>query len=237
MQTLATTSNDQQGAESGEKPVTVLALHGYRQTNDDLARPLGRLLKTRPGEPRICLVFPTAPVVVTDDSDGRPESLRSERDTSMRAWWNRPSRSLHDAFTYAEFDDACAAVERAIAGKTVDAVVGFSQGAVMATLLLQRGALPDCKCALLYGPSGVQDPALAALPVVPNVPALLVQGEKDPLCTMDDARKLGAAYQDARYATHRWGHVVPTNGANRDMAVDFLLGALGATACPLAKSM
>lgn len=195
--------------------ITVLALHGYGQTNDDLARPLLRLLKARPGQTPLRTVFPTAPVALAQTGD---TVVRQGR-----AWWTRPTMGLYDAFSYREFDESCAAVSAALDGIEADAVLGFSQGAVMATLLLQTGALPGCRCAILIGASGVQDPAMAALPRVgPDVPALLVHGTKDVLCTMDDAHRLAAAYTDVRYATHRWGHVVPSDAASRDAVLAFV---------------
>lgn len=198
--------------------VVVLALHGYGQTNGDLARPLARLIRARPGHAPLRLVFPTAPVVV---AKGQGDSA-----TEGRAWWARPTMGLRDSFTYREFDESCAAVAAALAGTRADVVVGFSQGAVMATLLLQTGALPGCRCAVLFGASGVQDPALAALPVVHGVPALVVHGIKDALCDMDDARRLGAAYESVRYVGHRWGHVVPSDAATRDAVLNFVAHAV-----------
>jgi len=197
--------------------ITVLALHGYRQAEDALARPLGRLLKMRNGKPDIRVVYPVAPVAIVDADAGQPPEAKP-----LRAWWTRPTYDLNDRFDYKEFDRSCGAVEEALGGRTADVVVGFSQGAVMATLLLQNGNLPGCKCAVLFGASDVQDPALATLPAVRDVPALFFVGDKDSLCDMEDARRLGAAYADARYATHRWGHVVPSDSASRDVIAAFI---------------
>lgn len=206
--------------------LTVLALHGYGQTNDDLARPLARLLKARPGQTPLRLVFATAPVALAQ-ADG---AVRAGR-----AWWSRPTMGLRESFPYREFDESRAAVIAALDGADADVVAGFSQGAVMATLLLQTGALPGCRCAVLFGGSGVQDPAMAALPPVPeSVPALLVSGTKDALCDADDAHRLGAAYADARYATHRWGHVVPSDAASRDAVMAFVADSV-ARARPVAQ--
>lgn len=203
----------------GTTSLTVLALHGYRQTSDALARPLGRLLKMRTNQPDIDIVYPVAPVVVVarDSAD-----VRSPEEGPLRAWWARPTYNLDDRFDYKEFGPSCDAVAKALDGKTADVVVAFSQGAVMATLLLQSGKLPDCKCAVLFGASGVQDPTLATLPVVCGVPALIVSGEKDSLCGAEGAQQLGAAYADARYITHRWGHVVPSDSASREIVTAFI---------------
>lgn len=185
--------------------INALALHGYGQTNTDLARSMTRLFKA-PSR----LIYPTAPVTVS--LSGR----------EGRAWWSRPTMSLDDSFAYAGFEESCAAVRTALGDTKVEAVVGFSQGAVMATLLLQKGLLPDCRCAVLFGASGVQDPDLADLAIVRDVSALIMHGERDALCSIDDARRLGASYEDASYVTHRWGHVVPSDAATRDAIAAFV---------------
>ncbi|AGO84253.1 Carboxylic ester hydrolase [Pandoravirus salinus] len=205
--------------KTSKTEITVLALHGYGQTNDDLARPLSRLLKARPGQTPLRLVFATAPVSLAQAAAADDSAPARQG----RAWWTRPTMGLCDTFPYREFDESCAAVSAALDGAEADVVLGFSQGAVMATLLLQTGALPGCRCAVLFGASGVQDPTMAALPRVgPDVPALLVHGTKDALCGMDDVGRLAATYTNARYATHRWGHVVPSDAASRDVVLAFV---------------
>jgi len=207
---------------SDKKPVRILALHGYRQNNDALRRPLERLLKPRPNDPPVEMVYATAPVLLHQGSDLQG----SDKQQELRAWWNRPTFDLCEPFAYDTFGEACEAVVEAIGDRPIDALVGFSQGAVMGTLLLQKGLLPECKRVLLYGASGVQDPILAAtLPRMGSerVSALVMHGVKDTLCTMEDARRLGSFYDRVEYGTHRWGHLVPSDTANRNRALDFVL--------------
>jgi predicted esterase len=162
------------------------------------------------------LVYPTAPVVVSLPGQ------EGQAPRHGRAWWSRPTLSLADSFAYAEFGESCVAVKSALAGSRVDMVLGFSQGAVLATLLLQTGVLPHCRGALLFGASGVQDPELACLPMVCDVPALFVRGERDALCSQEDTHRLAAAYASAQHRSHRWGHVVPSDAASRDAALAFI---------------
>ncbi|AVK77075.1 Carboxylic ester hydrolase [Pandoravirus macleodensis] len=194
------------------RSLVVLALHGYGQTNDDLARPLKRLLKAPVGHPPATVIYAVAPVAL-DPPPGR-------------AWWRRPTMGLNDTFVYQEFDQTLNAVREALAGHHVDAVVGFSQGAVLATLLLQSNALPGCERVVLFGASGVQDPGLSRLaPVDRRVRALFGHGTRDTLCAKEDVDRLAAAYAapPARL-THRWGHVVPSDAASRNAVVSFLWG-------------
>lgn len=194
------------------RSLVVLALHGYGQTNDDLARPLKRLLKAPAGHPPATVVYAIAPVAL-DPPPGR-------------AWWRRPTMGLRDTFVYQEFDQTLDAVSEALGGRRVDAVIGFSQGAVLATLLLQSNALPGCERVVLFGASGVQDPGRSGLaPVDPRVRALFGHGAKDTLCAREDVDRLAAAYSTPpAHLTHRWGHVVPSDAASRNAVVSFLWG-------------
>ncbi|WBR14687.1 Alpha-Beta hydrolase domain-containing protein [Pandoravirus kuranda] len=207
---MAARKSDPAAAKDQGKTLVVLALHGYGQTNDDLARPLKRLLKAPAGHRPATIVYPTAPVAL-DPPPGR-------------AWWRRPTMRLDDTFVYQEFDQTLDAIKEALGGRSVDAVVGFSQGAVLATLLLQSGAVPGCERVVLFGASGVQDPGLSRLaPVGSHVRALIGHGTKDTLCTEEDVHRLAAVYTvpPTRLA-HRWGHVVPSDATSRDAVVSFL---------------
>jgi predicted esterase len=215
--------NDAPGLESHTNKraeVTVLALHGYGQTPDDLSRPLGRLFKARPGETPLRVIAVPAPIPIGALASGET-TTPAHATSGGRAWWRRPTLAVRDFFSYREFDESRAAVIAATDGIDIGVVAGFSQGAVMATLLLQTGALPTCRCAVLFGASGVQDPDMALLPLA-CVPALVVHGVKDTLCDVDDARRLGAAYVEAQYASHKWGHVIPTDAASRNVVLEFV---------------
>ena len=189
---------------------TILVLHGYMQNKLTVSRPLKKLLKPTP-QVRVRVIIPEGPFIVQNTD--KPVTEQSV----PRGWWLRPTNSLTEPFSYDGLDESVRAVENALEGADVDMVVGFSQGSVFGTLLLAMGKLPKCKSAVFYGASGVQDPHLAA--TITNkitVPALFVQGTKDPFCSMEDARQLGAYYTDTTYDTHKWGHVIPSDATSRD---------------------
>jgi predicted esterase len=113
-------------------------------------------------------------------------------------------------------------VLRELNGREVDVVIGFSQGAVFATVLLGHN-LVRAKCVILMSGSDVMDTNQKPEPVSIHTPSLHFVGARDTLCTAEHSRLLMETYfVEPLMHTHRWGHVVPRGAAIKKMVLDFI---------------
>jgi len=124
---------------------------------------------------------------------------------------------------------ACQHAERLIfafvqAGVPFDGVLGFSNGAAAAAMLLAspmpaEEVVPALRFALFAGgycPNALHDmPPLA-------LPSLHMVGTGDDLVTPEDSAKLAALFERPRHLVHEQGHIVPQRSSDSAIIVGFL---------------
>ncbi|MCB9678275.1 MAG: hypothetical protein H6737_24450 [Alphaproteobacteria bacterium] len=138
---------------------------------------------------------------------------------------------------YAGLEDGLATIAAAVEGQDVVGVLGFSQGAAMASIVLGRmlrGALPGRET-LRFGVlmSGFRpsfaEPALDVFPV-PPLPVCILHGRRDPIFPDADATVAELASGFGGPVTTRilddLGHVVPQDPAVVDAIVAFCRAAV-----------
>jgi len=106
-----------------------------------------------------------------------------------------------------------------------DGVLGFSQGAAAAALLLAAEPA-SFRCAILVSGFVAMDPALAdALEGAGKLPhsVLSVSGQADALVAPERVARLAACFERSQLFEHAGGHGVPSSRAFRDTARSFLL--------------
>ncbi|KAJ2449901.1 Ovarian cancer-associated protein 2 [Coemansia sp. RSA 2336] len=220
------------------KALRVLCLHGYTQNAQkfrDRTGPFRRSLKRM-----LDLVYVTAPHTamdfdVAEDADNGPAA----------AWWNRSSSS-----PWGDVEASVRFLNRAMRDDgPFDAVVGFSQGAGMAAILLALmqaarcrqtitdpqlrtlvDELAECKLprfALLFAgfyPDFSQFDSLVRGDQGPiKVPSLHVVGRQDAIVPMERGIQLAAqGFVNAQTEEHEGGHFMPSNAAWRKRYQQFI---------------
>ncbi len=164
----------------------VLALHGYHGSGALLRRQLAPLFEGL----EVDLVAPDAPSKASGDF----------------GWWHaRDGR-------YVGWERTRDAL---LAAGAFDGVLGFSQGAVLASLLV---ALVDVRFAVMVGGFPSRDPAHSELYARSEryaLPSLHLIGRADTVVPPDASRWLAARFSSPTIVEHAGGHELPVTGAAR----------------------
>ena len=213
----------------------MLCLHGYVQNGAVFRERTGSLRKAVKSHD---FVFIDAPHTVTDAFPGS-EKRAEDADgagTDPRGWWTagenaeaqsgewvRPSVSR----SAVGFDASLQLLQDYVREHgPFDGVLGFSQGAATAGLLL--AALPSSfRWAVLVAGFVPHDDALAArvegAAPLPHA-VLSVSGDADALVSRERVQRLASCFDPsrARMFTHPGGHGIPSNAAFRQAVRDFI---------------
>lgn len=199
--------------QSGQVKSAVVFLHGYGADGADL---LGLADPLAPHLPDTLFVAPDAPEPCTGNPFGRQwfpiPWLDGSSEAAAAEGLARSSEDL-DAFL-----DALLVQEGLSAAQL--AIVGFSQGTMMALHVLPRRAEPVAAIVAFSGrllqPERLVDEAVSKPPV------LLIHGDADPVVPFSDMGKAGDALVGAGFETY--GHVM--KGTGHGIAPDGLSVAL-----------
>ena len=200
-------------ARSGEATSLVIFLHGYGADGADL---LGLADPLAPHLPGTVFVAPDAPEPCAGNPFGRQwfpiPCLDGSSEAAAAEGLARSAGDLN------AFLDARLEAE----GMTPDrlAVVGFSQGSMMALHLLPRRAAPVAGIVAFSG--RLLRPEALASEAVSKPPVLLVHGDQDEMVPFADMGIAGRALTEAGFQTY--GHVM--KGTGHGIAPDGLSVAL-----------
>ncbi|MCO5127972.1 MAG: dienelactone hydrolase family protein [Rhodobacteraceae bacterium] len=200
-------------ARSGQPGAMVIFLHGYGADGADL---LGLADPLAPHLPNTVFLAPDAPEPCRNNPFGRQWFPIPWLDGSSEAEAQAGlAQSVGDLNA---FFDARLAEE----GMRPDqlAVVGFSQGTMMALHVLPRRADPVAGIVAFSGRLLV--PERLAAEALSNPPVLLVHGDQDPMVPFADMGVAGRALAEAGFETY--GHVM--KGTGHGIAPDGLSVAL-----------
>lgn len=183
--------------------IRILALHGYHGSAQTLRRQIAPLADALP--PSVDLTFVDAPSLARGDF----------------GWW-------HEGFTGWEATRDW--VAELTAGEHFDGVIGFSQGAALAGLLLATqeaaGDTPpvfDFGFGVMIGGFTSEEPRHAALfPRKLATPSLHVTGRADGIVPMRDSLRLADRFADPVIVEHSGGHVIPTDPRALRRIVEFV---------------
>jgi len=189
-------------ASGGPATSLVILLHGYGSNGDDL---IGLAPYWRGALPGTAFVAPNAPEICPGAPDGYQWWGISGLDRAARAAGAAAAAPALDAFVDAELA-AHGLTEASLA------LVGFSQGTMMALHVGPRRAIP---LAGIVGFSGMvaDEAALAAAPTRP--PVLLVHGDADPMIPIGAFHAADAALRAAGFSVE--SHVSPGLGHSIDL--------------------
>ena len=234
-------------APAAARKLRLLALCGYLQSAAVFRVKTGSLRKACKSSAELVFVEPphAAPAkpagaeVQACDAGGAPEA------PEQRAWW-LAKEQLEDADsgvrpslsrTYVGIEESIEMLEAELDRGSYDGVLGFSQGAALAALLLarrqarQRGAggrpSKGPRFGVLFSGFVARDERWAAAlaetgPI--DVPAMIVYGENDALVPTERGQALADAFAEARLTTHvhAGGHGIPSGAPFRNDLKAFL---------------
>lgn len=166
----------------------ILALHGYMQNSTIMRKKMEALF----GKNKHDIVCLNGTYNVCDDSYG---------------WWLLPNKDIFNKpHTYCNIEDT---LNIRLEDRVFDLIVGFSQGSVAATILLDRGIV-ETKHVVLMSGSDIMDVNYLPKNTL-DVNALGIIGDSDTLCSIDDTNSLLKHYKISSIMHHKYGHVIPTH--------------------------
>ncbi|XP_038615414.1 esterase OVCA2 [Tachyglossus aculeatus] len=215
-------------AAGERRPLRLLGLAGFRQSQEAFRRKTGALRKALRGRAHLFCLSGPHPLPRTHTDPGPPEE-------EPRGWWfSEPEAATFSAL---EEPSACRGLEEAL--ETVraalrqhgpfDGLLGFSQGAALAALVCALGQagdprFPPPRFVILvsgFRPRGDRlSPPLLRAPV--ELPSLHVLGEADRVIPARESRELAACFPGAVCLVHPGGHFVPAAAPQRQVYLNFL---------------
>ncbi|PPB81637.1 phospholipase/carboxylesterase [Albidovulum inexpectatum] len=201
-------------AKSGQANAMVIFLHGYGADGADL---LGLADPLAPHLPNTVFIAPDAPEKCRNNPFGYQ--------WFPIPWLDGSSEEESRASFRQSVDDLNAFIDARLAEEAMTpdqlAVVGFSQGTMMALHVLPRRPEP---VAAIVGFSGrLLDPELLEKEAVSKPPVLLCHGDQDPMVPFADMQVAGQALSQAGFETY--AHVM--KGTGHGISPDGLSAALG----------
>uniref|UniRef100_A0A914W0G6 Serine hydrolase FSH domain-containing protein n=1 Tax=Plectus sambesii TaxID=2011161 RepID=A0A914W0G6_9BILA len=206
----------------------ILCLHGYRQNDAAFREKTGSLRKIF--KKYADFVFITAPHKPTIPEDALSDN--GEGNPDPRGWWfSRPdqhfsSKDVTDLST--GFNESVEFIMDVVETQgPFDGLLGFSQGAAMASLFCalresKEIALP-LKFVILVAGFHSKSSAHAALNQVKiTLPSLHIMGETDKVIPIEMSRELSQSYNHSVIVIHQGGHFVPTLTPFKQTISEFL---------------
>ena len=189
--------------------MTVLALHGFRQN--------GKIMKDKLKRLGIDAICPDGPLVV-------------DKENNLLGWWKlevpageKVKSYITKPHKYEGFEDTVTFLKATVALNDVTIIIGFSQGAVLATLLLNHHLLPHVQKVLILSGSPIMDKELIRTGKI-SVPMLSLVGVRDEITDQRLALELSQLYVSSQLGTHNSGHVIPSDSSTKETIKLFLEG-------------
>ncbi|XP_061868226.1 esterase OVCA2 [Colius striatus] len=212
------------GAMSAERPLRLLALHGYRQSARRFRQRTGALRKALRGRAELLAV--SAPHLV-------PGGGEEEEDTDdpPRGWWFSGPGGFEAGEAAVEpvgLEESLAAVAAALAEHgPFDGLLGFSQGAALAAMVCALRARGDPRFpvafAILVAGFASRAPAHGHFYREPiALPTLHVVGDADGVIAPTLSRELAQSFLEPVILSHPGGHFVPAAAPQKKAYLDFL---------------
>ncbi|EGZ26941.1 hypothetical protein PHYSODRAFT_471918 [Phytophthora sojae] len=207
----------------------VLCLHGFGQDAPKFRNRISSLRRALKSS--FDFVFPQAPFLVTSYPNSTPEEqaqmcVDAEAEPTYK-WWDFEIDEETGKHTYGRVDEAVDYLAEFVKKEgPFDGIFGFSQGGMMASLLLQRQcADPNnspfaFKFAIFVASCDLGDPVYKSEQKV-GVPSIHIMGETDQIVTMGRSQKLLELYSNPKVFVHPGGHYIPTSKEPKDALREF----------------
>ncbi|WFD32044.1 dihydrofolate reductase [Malassezia sp. CBS 17886] len=213
----------------------LLVLHGYAANEFSAKRRMAALQKACRDVAEFVFVNAPRQVKALPSATNPDPSVPSPDiplEKQARAWW-----SANDEGVYVGWADTAVYLHDVFQTRgPFDGVLGFSQGACLATVLCAALERPDAcpasaapfqahpfRFAIAVSGFRPRDPAFNALFAEEiATPTLVVVGEEDVLVSRDMTQAAVDAMANSRIVCHDGGHFIPTNAPWRNFFRDFM---------------
>lgn len=184
----------------------ILAFHGYMQNSSKIESALTKLLRAelKPG----LLICPNGTYCVDEQ-------------LNQYGWFKLPSKDhIRMEHNYEDIENSVDFIKNLITKHgDFDIVIGFSQGAVFATILASLGILKNVKVFVMMSGSEIQDVVYRPSAVIDGKLISLV-GIGDELINEEDINSLAKYYRKNITFKHKSGHVIPTDSQTKNFLKD-----------------
>jgi predicted esterase len=211
--------------ETPTKMKRILCLHGRYQSGAILSNKIAgaRRKLARNYE----LHFLDGPIVLEQQKGGE-----GGEGGPFLTWWDRNADGknilIQEAFDH---------VAQETKGQTFDAIIGFSQGGVLATALALSGVVPGVRAVVTAGAPMVEEAFdIAAIMAAcadentfregRNIPKLHLAGETDSMVPVESTRTLCESGGNGEFIVHEQGHLFPTRAVRVNYMMEFLAKSL-----------
>ncbi|XP_053424507.1 esterase OVCA2 [Nycticebus coucang] len=221
---------------AAKRPLRVLCLAGFRQSELGFREKTGALRKALRGRAELVCLSGPHPIPYTADPKGAgPDSGPCPSEEQPRGWWF--SEQEADVFSALEEPAVCRGLEEAL--ETVaqalnklgpfDGLLGFSQGAALAVLVCALGQAGDLRFSLPrfiilvsgFCPRGLgMKESILQGPL--SLPSLHVFGDTDQVIPSQESMRLASRFPGAITLTHSGGHFIPVSAPQRQAYLKFL---------------
>ncbi|XP_024420783.2 esterase OVCA2 [Desmodus rotundus] len=218
---------------AAQRPLRVLCLAGFRQSERGFREKTGALRKALRG--RAELVCLSGPHPIVNTTGPLPESEPCPPEEQLRGWWF--SEQETDVFFALKEPTVCRGLEESLgtvaqALNTMgpfDGLLGFSQGAALAAFVCALGQAGDprfplprfiilvsgfCPRGLGLRESILQGPF--------SLPSLHVFGDTDRVIPCQESMQLASRFPGSITLTHSGGHFIPAAAPQRRAYIKFL---------------
>ncbi|PNI23400.1 OVCA2 isoform 1 [Pan troglodytes] len=221
---------------AAQRPLRVLCLAGFRQSERGFREKTGALRKALRGRAELVCLSGPHPV---PDPPG-PEGARSDfgscpPEEQPRGWWF--SEQEADVFSALEEPAVCRGLEESLGMVAqalnrlgpFDGLLGFSQGAALAALVCALGQAGDPRFPLPrfiilvsgFCPRGIGfKESILQRPL--SLPSLHVFGDTDKVIPSQESMQLASQFPGAITLTHSGGHFIPAAAPQRQAYLKFL---------------
>eukprot|EP00934_Nitzschia_sp_Nitz4_P001662 Nitzschia sp. Nitz4//scaffold6_size259037//223246//223896//NITZ4_001119-RA/size259037-processed-gene-0.95-mRNA-1//-1//CDS//3329557028//1662//frame0 len=200
----------------------ILCLHGHSQSGATFTAKIGGA--RRKLSRLFDLDFLDAPILVPPPTSSGETAANTP---TMLAWWTRDSQgrdvAMEEAFNY---------VRDYAKDKHYDALIGFSQGGLLATALALSGDVPGVGAVVTAGAPFVEETFTLAkaraadkgldYKVGEAIPKLHFAGETDAVISVVRVEQLHEAGGNGRLELHEKGHLFPTKADQVNLMIRFL---------------
>ncbi|TMW60241.1 hypothetical protein Poli38472_000283 [Pythium oligandrum] len=213
----------------------VLCLHGHRQSGEKLRGRMAAFRRTFKSS--VDFVFVDAPIVVpyeptTEEHAAKLEQGDIDQDEVRQfSWCNFRRDEVTGKFELFDVDETIEYLAQVVREQgPFDGVFGFSQGGVMASMLLQlqQSKKPDLPFNFSFGifvaAACVDDPRYVFTTEQLGFPSLHMIGETDAVVIPERSHKLVGLFENPTVLEHPGGHYIPANKEPKDAMRAFIKG-------------
>lgn len=202
------------------KPQTrILLLHGYRQSSNKFIKSAQQLIH-KAKKSNIEMICIDAPFKLKENDTGYDVSLGDQF-----KWWSFDSqKKVFDVQKYDTWKESAIFVQE-IWQKLgpFDGILGFSQGSILAQILLRTNMLsPPPAFVILASPIGIHDDTLIFKEQTLEIPGLIVIGERDTLVPSQESLDILKTLPILDIVSHHGGHYIASTSKSVGEIISFI---------------